>query len=269
MKPSRPLLRRRVLPLLPLAGLALAAAALVMPEYVGAAPVVCPSRSQGDHPFTMTNIGECVWVNNDHNRVPTLGESIDYNIYCPGRIPVTDDAVGTAIVGGTMIKNSDRHVFNPILAQHAARGLRPVYVDTPHVFHYNCVIGSAACVATHIKVRVRATALDKSGWPKCKAFGSQNGDIALNARMDREYKCESPMFHSSDRGGFGSLVKLVAADLLRKEDVARAAALGGKVCLLPSTDIQCAPCTRSDKLIVRVKTVPVGMSCPTDSLEVR
>lgn len=269
MKLSRPRFRRRILSLLPVAGLAIATAALVMPEYVGAAPVVCPSRSQGDRPFTMSNIGECVWVNNDHNRVPVLGETVDYNIYCPGRIPVTNDSVGQAIVNGQLIKNSDRNVFNPILAQHTARRLKPVYVDTPHVFHYNCVIGSSPCVATHIKVRVRATAEGPGSWPKCTAFGSQNGDIALNARMDREYRCNNPMFHSSHRGGFGSLVKRVAADLLRKEDVARAKKLGGKVCLLASTDIQCAPCTSSDKLIVRVQTVPLASSCPANSLEIQ
>jgi hypothetical protein len=263
-------LRRRGLQLLSVFALSVGATVLSTASNALAAPAVCPARSQGDHAFRMADIGECIWVNNDHNLKPRLGEFVDYNIYCPGRIPTTGwEKVGRAIANGTTnIKSQDGHVMNPITQQHAAGRLKAEFASMPHVYHYGCVNGGTNGVATHIKVRVRAMPLEPNPG-SCKAFGSQNGDIALNARMDREYRCDSPMFHNSDRGGFGSRVKTAAIALLRQEDTARAAKLGGKICLLPETDIQCAPCTFSDKLIVRVLTVPQAASCPAGSREVR
>jgi hypothetical protein len=275
---TSPLLnRRRKLSLLAVFGISFVAGAVTAPKPAAAAPAVCPVGSQGDRAFTMTNLDKCVWVNNDHNRLPRLGETVDYNIYCPGRIPTSGWAnVGQRIAEGALIRDQNGAAMNPITSQHAARGLGVQFVSMPHVFHYGCVISGINGVATHIKVRVRATAAGPGALPKCTAFGSQNGDIALNARMDREYKCVDPQFRAGQRGSFDSDVKKTAMSLLRssprpgvQSDVARAAALGGKICLLESTDIQCAPCQWSDKLIVRVLTVPSKQSCPANSREVR
>jgi hypothetical protein len=51
-------------------------------------------------------------------------------------------------------------------------------------------------------------------------------------------------------------------------EFARADAMNGKICVLPQTDIQCAPCSTSDKLIVRVATITKGQACPAGSTEV-
>lgn len=261
--PRRAAHRRSIL-LLCAFGVGLGAAA-VAPRPAEAAATVCPARSSGDKPFTMSNIGECIWVNNDHNRTPRLGAVIDYNIYCPGRIPTKGwETVGSKIAGGTKIKDSKGNVMNPITEQHAAAGVDVKYIGMPHVYHYGCMGG----VATHIKVRVRSAPLGEPAVPQCTKV-NQSGKIALNSSMDREYKCVGPMFRSSQRGGFDSLVKKVAADLLRGSDVNQAAKVGGKLCMLPSTDIQCAPCRHSDKLVVRTKTVPKTHQCPKGSREIK
>ncbi len=95
----------------------------------------------------------------------------------------------------------------------------------------------------------------------CRFLGSQNGDIAINARMDREYKC-TDFFHSNEKGeiAWRNAQQLIEQDFL--DDLRR---LNGKACILKSTDIQCAPCTYSDKLIVRVQTVAQANSCPSNT----
>jgi hypothetical protein len=262
--PTRRVSNRRIILTLCAFGAGLAASA-VSPQPAEAAATVCPARSSGDKPFVMSNIGECVWVNTDHNRTPRLGAVIDYNIYCPGRIPTKGwESVGEKIANGAKIKDSKGNVVSPIAEQHAAADLDVKYIGMPHVFHYGCMGG----VATHIKVRVRSAPLGEPAVPNCTQV-NQSGSVALNARMDREYKCVGPMFRSSQRGGFDSLVKKVAADLLRGNDVKQAAKAGGKLCMLPATDIQCAPCRHSDKLIVRTKTVPKAHKCPRGSKEIQ
>ncbi len=244
----------------------------------------CPAGSTGDRAFVMTNLSKCVYVNTDHHKKPSAHQTIDYNIYCPGRIPVNDGLrqardIGKRITEGELITDSERSGVNPVISQHIAARLQPSFVDTPHVFHYGCHAGGGTGVATHIKVRVKATPIKApSPGDQCIAFGSQNGDIERNARMDREYRCDRPRIHATQRGGFGSYVKELAKGLLRspprnsptqETDVAKAQKKGLKICLLASTDIQCAPCTWSDKLIVRTLTIPNNQACPSNSQEVR
>lgn len=277
-------LRRRALQLACTFALSMGATLLAMPGEALADPQTnCPAGSAGDHAFKAANLSKCVYVNTDHNKKPTLYGTVDYNIYCPGRIPVNDalkqaKEIGKKIASGAMITNSENKLVNPIISQHNAAKVKPVFVDTPHVFHYGCHTSSGNGVATHIKVRVKAVPLVGGGGSNCVAFGSQNGDIEIGAPMDREYRCKDPMIHATQRGGFGSDVKKIATWLLEnppkkspalQTDVAKAKKLGGKICLLQTTDIQCAPCTWSDKLIVRVKTVKATESCPAGSQEVK
>jgi len=280
---SRVPLRRRAWSLVGVFAISLGATLLAVPGHALADPQTnCPAGSAGDHAFKMADLGKCVYVNTDHGKKPTAFETVDYNIYCPGRIPVSDQLkqakdIGKKITGGELIHDSEGPGINPIVSQHNEAGLTPVFVDTPHVFHYGCHTGSGNGVATHIKVRVKA--VPKSGTPtNCVAFGSQNGDIEVGALMDREYKCKDPMIHATQRGGFDSDVKKIAMWLLAnppaktpslETDVAKAKKLGGKICLLQTTDIQCAPCTWSDKLIVRVKTVKSSEACPAGSKQVK
>lgn len=229
----------------------------------------CPARAGGDHEFRMADIGECIYVNTDHHRRPRLGAVIDYNIYCPGRIPTTGwESLGKKIAEGALIKDRDGRSVSPIVEQHRAAELGVKYIGMPHVFHYSCARLSTTCVATHIKVRVRSKRAGAPPVPNCTAV-AQSGRIAPNVLMSREYKCVNPKFRSSHRGGWDSMVKRVAASLLRGADIQLAKLLKSKVCLLPSTDIQCAPCRHSDKLVVRVKTIPETHTCPRGSKEVR
>jgi hypothetical protein len=153
---------------------------------------------------------------------------------------------------------------NPIRDDYAPSGLVSTWEATPHVFHYGCILDNRGAVATHIKVQVRGTHPDAATLVTqgCRHFGSQNGDIALNARMDREYRC-SNLFLNNDGRPF---VYEVGSRLMVRDSLDAARRIGGKICVLPQTDIQCAPCTKSDKLIVRVTTVPGGASCPAGTI---
>lgn len=280
---QRPIVRHWVLLLI--VAVAGVAELSLQPEAAQADPQTnCPAGSLGDKPFAMANLSKCVFVNTDHHKKPKAHQTVDYNIYCPGRIPANDGLrqareIGKKIVAGDLISDSERSGVNPVITQHNQARMKATFIDTPHVFHYGCHAGGGTGVATHIKVRVKATPLSPPPpGEQCVAFGSQNGAIEKNARMDREYRCNNPMIHATQRGGFGSDVKAIANALLKtppkvaptqETDFAKAQKNGLKICLLEATDIQCRPCTWSDKLIVRVKTIPKNQACPANSREVR
>lgn len=240
--------------------------ALVLPggQAEASAPA-CPDGPSGDYAFKMSDLDKCVWVNNDHNRTPRMGAVIDYNIYCPGRIPTQGWAtVGQKIAEGAKIKDTQGRTVSPIVDQHRAADFGVKYIGMPHVFHYSCM----GKVATHIKVRVRSTHAGPPPEPQC-SFVRQSGGTGVGQRMDREYKCVSPLFRNTQRGGWDSMVKQVSLKLVSGEVARSAVKAGGKLCVLPSTDIQCEPCRHSDKLIVRTKTVAAHQRCPKGSKEVK
>ena len=229
---------------------------------------VCPQGSEGDHPFISSRRSLCMWVTNDHLNRPEPFQEVDYNIYCPGRMsqPIAN-RIGQEIVEGALIRNQGQEEVNPIVDQHRSAGLTAEFRSVPHRFEYDCFLGLDRAVATHIKVRVRGI---PEGRPRnCGFRGSQNGDIALGARADREYKC-TPPFHNSERG---NVVWDEAARLVERDFLADLQRVGGKACILnggpfgsENTDIQCAPCTYSDKLIVRLKTVAQADRCPGNTV---
>ena len=230
---------------------------------------VCPQGAEGDRPFKMSNLSKCMWVTNDHLKRPEAFKKVDYNIYCPGRMSqAVASRVGQEIVNGARIRNQAQQLVNPVVSQHGS-ALVPKFDSVPHRFEYACFLGLQRAVATHIKLRVKALPKEVVGRRNCSFFGSQNGDIALNARADREYKC-NPMFHNSQRG---DVVWDEAKRLVERDFLSELRAIGGKACILhggafgsENTDIQCAPCTYSDKLIVRLKTVPVAQACPSNTV---
>jgi hypothetical protein len=94
----------------------------------------------------------------------------------------------------------------------------------------------------------------------CKQV-NQAGVVALGQRLDREYKCQVHIFADERQHARAAAKLLVERDLLAQ---ARKANL--RMCLLESTDIQCAPCTTSNKLVVRVHSVRKGAMCPGGSI---
>ena len=231
---------------------------------------VCPTTSAfgkiktGDFNFTMGMAKDCMWVLNDHyNETPRAYKRIGYHIYCPGRMsPRASRTFGQLLTRRHFrIKDSSGRTMNPnpVIQQHDRVRLSPKWVGTPHRFEYWCNNRNHKTVATHVRVDIEA--LPRGGGARhCRFHGSQNGDIALNKRMDREYKC-IPHFGNHDKST--PVVWNTAVDLVRRDLITRARRLHAKICVLKSTNIQCAPCRTSDKLIVRVLTVPLRRPCPS------
>jgi hypothetical protein len=151
-------------------------------------------------------------------------------------------------------------------------GLRPVFVFTgrwgfPHVFQYRCTINGQVGVATHIKIATRpfsdARAFPAEHHARYCSPVNQRGIVAVGQSMEREYHCRLH-FLSSER----ERARQTARILLANDDGLRAQARGrvARVCLLPSSDIQCAPCDTSDRLVARYESVRRGASCPAGSL---
>lgn len=179
---------------------------------------VCPQGSEGDHAFRPNDISKCIWVVNDHNKSPSAFNEVDYNIYCPGRMTQAEvNRVGKKIVLGTPIRNQAQLKINPVVEQHQRAGLVQHYRSVPHRYEYACWLGENHSVATHFKLRVYATP-SGSGDRNCRFYGSQNGGIAINARMDREYKC-SGLFHAKEKGNtvWKHAKKLIKRDFI--EDI--------------------------------------------------
>lgn len=234
--------------------------AMVAAPGEASAQAVCPLGSSPDHAWSAERdpISNCIYRLRDGNL--QRGGTVDYNIYCSGRMTQRDaELVGRQITGG---RANITGGTNPIVSEHRNAGLTPQFVSVPHVFHYNCELNNRRGVATHIKVRVRSDFVgDLVGWlaEGCTHRGSQNGSVAIGARMDREYRCRRHLL-ASERG---AVTHQVAARLLQRDSLPTARQLGGKICVLGTTDIQCAPCSTSDKLVARVQTVAAGAACPT------
>jgi hypothetical protein len=197
-----------------------------------------------------------------------------YNVFCPGRMTATDAVkVGKALGFGSSVFSG-----NPIPLQYGSdwelKASGPYSEsDIKHLAHYTC--GSPAGVATHFKVQYSASGATSAKVAKrCKSV-NQSGTIAVGSRMDREYKCSMHMYSTERYGDATGPVKVYdVAKLLVSGDAAlltEARSKNARVCLLgygseAPTDIQCSPCKTSDKLIVRVKTVRKGWTCPTGTL---
>lgn len=249
------------------------------------APAVCPQGSEGDRPFQIHNLKHCVWLfNDDYNNTPKRVGSIRYNIYCPGRMTHAhaEDA-GRRMVNGSAIKEGSGIPKSPniIIRQHRNARLKPLFSSIRHRFHYGCIVNGRNGVATHIKVSVlgrlpgvgydghanptnpdralAANAIDVSR--SCRFMGSQNGGIALGARMDREYKCRKLM-HKDELGG--RIAVGIAYELMKRNDVlSQARRIGGKICVLNASALKIGPFDyASDTIVTRITTVRQTARCP-------
>ena len=95
--------------------------------------------------------------------------------------------------------------------------------------------------------------------------------------MDREYTCGEKFVKSEEHScvAYDTAERILRADGIAKQ----AKNVGGKLCVLGIpignprgirlavddnvTNIQCAPCEKTDKLLVRLLTVPEGALCPS------
>lgn len=80
-------------------------------------------------------------------------------------------------------------------------------------------------------------------------------------RVDRDYKCNPHLKNSERHVGMEAAERLIERDVL-----AGVRAKNHKVCLLNSTDIQCAPCNTTDRLIVRMDIKPKNAGCPAGTV---
>jgi hypothetical protein len=199
----------------------------------------------------------CIHTGGD--RTPERGDMVTYDVYCPTRLTKSDaEKLGRGIIDKSLkIIGGD-----PISYNHTHAGpLRPIYVDAPHVFHYGCHRDGRKGVATHFKLRYRAhdTRPIDNVAARCTFGGSQNGGVAIGARVDREYRC--PYKIRSDDGK--QFAQTVASRAVQRDLVKQVRDLGGKICMLSSTDAQCAPCVKTDKLVARMQIVGASQNCPS------
>jgi hypothetical protein len=90
---------------------------------------------------------------------------------------------------------------------------------------------------------------------------AQSGSVAAGVRMDRDYNCRTHLRKDERHVGFEVSERLLTRDVLPG-----ARAKGLKVCVLKSTDIQCAPCSTTDRLIVRMTSVATSQRCPAETV---
>lgn len=90
---------------------------------------------------------------------------------------------------------------------------------------------------------------------------AQSGGIAANTRMDRDYFCRTHLRSDERHVAFE-----VAEKLLNRDVMAQARSRRLKACLLDATDIQCAPCSTTDRLIARMTFVPADRACPANTV---
>lgn len=240
----------------------LAFAGLMLAPRVAAGGPPCPEGSAPDRPARKLKelVKKCVYKGR-HGAL-RRGNIVDYELYCPNR---WTQAQAETFAQGLMHRSySLAGNFNPVRSQFDAQGLIPLLQGVSHRYHYSCTTGGQAGVATHLKLsyRIHDPAAVAPVASSC-TLRAEGGSFAVGKHYDREYRCTN-MFYSVDPRYF---VYEVSARLVERDLLARAREKQAKVCLLWSTNIQCAPCNRSDKLVVRMQVVPRGGSCLSDPTE--
>lgn len=247
-------------------GAALGAAALLTTTDASANP--CPIDS-ADRWFTYSADAKFCVVSGAEGNRPNATQERYYNIYCPGRMTKANAVqVGRALVSGTLKVQS-----NPIPVEYAtpfklvpkiyAEGTPHTEKSIAHLAHYSCQrSGAQSGVATHFKLHVIASpnALEIANHA---ALVNQSGVIAPGKNYDREYFLAVHMKSISR----DSMPEAVGRVLFTRDPTVRQtlASKKARLCVLKSTDIQCAPCATSSKLVVRTSTVEKGRSCPPEA----
>lgn len=188
--------------------------------------------------FRREDLGNCVLT--DREGKLGLNELRTYNIYCPGRMTQADaNALGRSLVTSA----SGGPTFQAAISDEFRRfDLVPAFEDAPHVFHYGCSIGEGQGVATHVRVRLRGTrpARVQEIAQSCRLVAKQ-----IRIGWSLEYKCRTHFMSNESKEFIYDVAKAV---LIKDRIVSER---GSYFCVWPSTDIQCAPCSTSDKLVIR------------------
>ncbi len=242
----------------------------------------CPATSK-DRWFTFNvDVAHCELGAAEGQPVPvTSGRA--YNVYCPGRMTKENTGeVALALLKVKRFPNDTTYLINipgnripddyttpyglvPTLRAGVSSAYHASW-SVDHLSHYNCERNGVAGVATHFKLAVYALP-EPSKIAEFAKLVNQSGTIWLGKTMEREYKLT---------------IHIVAGSRVAKSKAVGRAALARdaeflsqirtrrvRACVLPSTDIQCNPCTAtqtSDKLVVRVQFVERERACPPDSV---
>ncbi len=92
----------------------------------------------------------------------------------------------------------------------------------------------------------------------CHLRGQSGGPAG---RVDRDYKCTTQL-KSDER----HVAMEVAAEVVMRDVVPGLRSKNQKACLLKSTDVQCAPCNTTDRLIARMDIRSKTQGCPSDTI---
>jgi hypothetical protein len=235
----------------------------------GVSGTPCPNYPGPDGPFNYER--DAVNCLMGQIEGPPVGARMHkiYNVYCPGRM-TTGDARRLAF---DMASGAVRPSGVDIRPNFNRLELRPVPWSNNlvlHRFEYGCTRDGRQTVGTHVKLKFypdprHPDAAHHARY--CKDIGSQNGNITVGTRMDREYRCALEFWGLPVSGSSESAkAQETARIILQRDFAAEARSKNARVCLLGSTDVQCAPCSHTNKLIVRVQTVKKGAICPAGSL---
>jgi hypothetical protein len=192
-----------------------------------------------------------------------------YEALCPGRMTMEDMArTSRALASGTVSVPG-----NPITRDYGALSLTATFAYAePDAARGITVRHSSDC--TSFRFETKAITPNSITIADQCAEVNRAGSIAVGADLDIEFRCAIHLY-GTERTRVptcaGSTctppwMEAVAAEAIRRRTsvVDDARALGATVCLLNRTDIQCAPCTTSDKLVARMRIV--RGSCPTSTL---
>ena len=233
-----------------------AVCSLVATPAVSAPP--CPKSSAPDrHGWLSVSLAAKCVIGPREGKI-ARGDVSYYNIYCPTRLGRYDiEQLGRGILAGThkIVGGSQ------IAYEHAQSGpLKPIYKAVPHIYEYACSDQGKPGVATHFKLGVLAhdTTPVASVAARCstkkRAFGA-------GQRMDIEYECPYPIRADDGR----QFAQSVATHAVKRDFTSAARAVSARICLLRSTDAQCAPCEKTNKLVARTRVVGKYQPCPVDT----
>ncbi|MCA9645415.1 MAG: hypothetical protein KC492_32205, partial [Myxococcales bacterium] len=94
-----------------------------------------------------------------------------------------------------------------------------------------------------------------------KACSLRSKSGGATGRVDRDYKCTTQLKNDERH-----VAMEVAADLVMRDVVPGLRSKNQKACLLKSTDVQCAPCNTTDRLIVRMDIRSKTQGCPSGTI---